>query len=497
MSQIKKGVLISYVNILLTNLVGLMITPFIVRSLGNSEYGLYTLIGSVVAYISVMDLGLNHTIMRFVARYKVDNDREGEKKFLGTTFLIFVGISLIIVILGLIVYFNLDSFFSKSLSFDELKKAKVMFLILIFNIAINIPGSSFQAICNAYEHFVFPRVVSIIKYLLRALMVYVFLCYGGKAITLVIIDTVFNILVIIVTLIYVFWKLKVKISFSKMDTSLVKEIFSYSLWVFIYAIVAKFQWNSGQVILGLNSNTLVVAVFGVGIMLGGYYSALADAVNGVLIPRATQLVYSGKNGQELTDAMIKVSRLNGYLLFFILTGFFIFGKAFILIWLGKDYIASWIIALLIMFVLTMPLLQVFGTCILEAKRKNRFKSLLSLFMVLIATIISYFISVDYGMYGAILPLVITLGLNSIIMNFYFKKIFDFKITHYMKNALLKPVIVYSIICMVGYNIIGLFALNSWMILFASISGYSVFYILITFFLLMDDSEKSLILNRLK
>ena len=497
MSQLKKGVALSYLNIFLTNAVGLLLTPYIVRSLGNSEYGLYTLIGSVVAYVSLMDLGLNHTIMRFVARYRTINDTEGEKEFLGTTMIIFCGIALLISLIGFVIYINLDSVFSNSLTLEEIGKAKIMFLILIFNVAINIPGSSFQAICNAYEHFVFPRVVAIVKYLLRAAMVCALLFYGGKAITLVVIDTVFNILVIAVTAIYVFRKLKVSISISKYNTSLISEIFGYSFWVFLFAIVSKFQWNSGQVILGINNNTFSVAIYGVGIMLGGYYGAFADAINGVLIPKATQMVFSGKNGNDFTEAMIRIARVNSYLMFFILSGFFLFGKTFVLLWLGKDYIDSWIVALLVMIILTVPLLQVFGNCILEAKRKNRFKSVLSIVLVTVASVVSFFVTKKYGIYGAILPLIFTVGLNSIVMNFYYKKIFDFRILFFFKKALLKSIIIYSVFCLFLYYIIDKFLIDSWLMLFIGIAIYSILYIITTFFILMDKSEKSLIINRIR
>lgn len=51
MSQLKKGAALSYLTIILTNVVGLALTPFIIKYLGNDEYGLYTLIGALVGYI--------------------------------------------------------------------------------------------------------------------------------------------------------------------------------------------------------------------------------------------------------------------------------------------------------------------------------------------------------------------------------------------------------------------------------------------------------------
>ena len=111
MSQLKKGALLSYVKMILTNIVGILLTPFIIKSLGSSEYGVYLLVGSVVAYLGLMNLGIDNAIVRYVAKYKVKNDKVGEQKFLGTTMWIYIIISFFLTIIGIIIYFNLESIF--------------------------------------------------------------------------------------------------------------------------------------------------------------------------------------------------------------------------------------------------------------------------------------------------------------------------------------------------------------------------------------------------
>jgi O-antigen/teichoic acid export membrane protein len=271
MSQLKKGAILSYANIFLTIIVGLFLTPFIVGSLGNSEYGLYTLIGSVIAYLSLMDFGLNNTIIRFVAKYRAEKDLDGEKKFLGSIFIIYFIISIVIMCLGILLYFNFDSIFHKSLTSEEISKAKIMFKFLIFDLAIALPGGAFAAICIAYEYFVYPKLLSITKYVFRTITIFAVLTLGGKAISLVIIDTILNILTIILIAYFVLNKLKIKIDFKGINKKLTKHIFGYSFWIFIYAIIQAFQWNFGQMVLGINANTISVAVFGIGILLGSYY----------------------------------------------------------------------------------------------------------------------------------------------------------------------------------------------------------------------------------
>ena len=497
MSQLKKGALLSYVKMILTNIVGILLTPFIIKSLGSSEYGVYLLVGSVVAYLGLMNLGIDNAIVRYVAKYKVKNDKVGEQKFLGTTMWIYIIISFFLTIIGIIIYFNLESIFANSLNADELEKAKIMFAILVGNIAIAFPGGTFMAICEGYENFVFPNTMSIIKYIIRAFTIVCLLLLGGKAISIVVMDTILSITTILITAVFVIKKLKVKISLKTYDLSLVKDIFSYSLWVFLFGIVYHFQWQSGQVILGITTNSVTIAVYGIGIMLGGYYGAFSGGINSVLVPRATQMVFSKSDGKALTDYMIKIGRLNSIILFMVLSGFVLFGKTFIKLWVGITYEKSWVIALLLMIVMTLPLIQAFGNSILEARRKNRFKSLLTIFTVSVAMLLGYYFSKIYGVYGVIIPLVTAMFLNIIIMNFYYKKTFDFKIIYFFKKTILLPLIVNGSLTLLTYYVIKPATIDNWFVFGLYIVFFGIIQVVLSYTLIMNTYEKSLILNLLK
>lgn len=99
-NQIKYGALLSYANIFISVILGLLLTPFIIRNLGDSEYGLYALTGSFVSYLCLMDFGLNNTIIRYVAKYRSTNDKEGQETFLATTISTYIIIAIIIVVAG-------------------------------------------------------------------------------------------------------------------------------------------------------------------------------------------------------------------------------------------------------------------------------------------------------------------------------------------------------------------------------------------------------------
>jgi len=426
MSQLKKGAILSYVTIILTNGIGLVLTPFMIQKLGDSEYGLYTLIGSLIGYISILDFGLNNAIVRFVARYRALEDRKGEENFLATTMLIYTVIASLILAVGVFLYYHLETVFTK-LTPSELDKAKVMFGILIFNLTITLPGGAFSAIANAYEHFVFPRMLNIVKYLVRSLLLVAILVWGGDAVSIVVLDTVINLLVIGINAFYIFYKLQVKFKLHKVDFTLVREIFNYSFWIFVFAIMGQFQWQSGQVILGVVSGTTAVAIYGVGIMLGTYYGAFSTAISSVFLPRATQMTAFEASGEELTLMMVRIGRFSLITLLMILGGFLLYGQQFILLWVGKTYQNSWLIALIIMFSYTLPLVQSFANSILEAKNTFLFKAVTYITLIIAGTVLGYFLIEYWGVFGLISGTTLGWILSQCIMNIYYQKVLKLNI----------------------------------------------------------------------
>jgi O-antigen/teichoic acid export membrane protein len=492
MSQLKKGAILSYINILLVNTVGLVLTPFIIRCLGKSEYGLYALIGSLVAYLTLMDFGLNNTIVRFVSKYQAEKDSEGEKNFLGTIMSVYFFISFVLILLGTVFYFNIEVFFENSLLPSQIEDAKTMFLILLFDIAIALPSGSFLAICTAYGQFVFPKTVTIIRYILRSATVVFVLTLGGKSISIVVIDTVFNILVVSVTFYYCLKVLKVKFSFKERSKVVIKEIFSYSIWIFILAMIMTFQWNAGQIILGFYFKTEVIAVFAVGLMLGGYFGAFSGVINTLLLPKAAKMLNEKSSSVELTDTMIRVGRINSFISLLILSGFILIGKEFVVLWVGDSYIESWNIALLIMFSSIIPLTQSFGNSIVEIRNKVKYRSIGMLVSTTIAIFCSFILGKHYGIYGVIIPIVTAGFVNSIINNVLYIYVFDFKIVKFYKSTFLKQIVYSAVILMLFITLKKCFFINTWFKLVLSGAVYSAFYLIFYYILLFNKEEKSLV-----
>ncbi len=456
MSQLKKGAILNYINIILINIVGLVLTPFILRYLGKDEYGIFITIGAMVGTISILDFGLNNTIVRFVAKYRAEKDRKGEENFLATTMIIYSIISVLVLIVGFTFYTQIDSYFSQ-MNPEELRIAKIMYIILIFNLAIRLPGGSFTGICSGYEAFVFPKLLNIIRYVLRSLTVVGVLLLGGKSIALVIIDTVFGLSVVTITAFYVFKKLKVRFKLHDFSKSFIKHILKYSVWIFVFSLVNLFQWKAGHWVLGSICPPAVLAVYGIGITLGTYYGGFSTAISGVFLPRATQMSVGNASGEQLTDMMIKIGRLSFVILMYILIAFILYGYQFVHLWVGetigeKGSYQSWIIALMIMVAYTLPLVQHFGNSILEAKNKLSFKAILYVTFMIIGTAVGAFLAIEYAAVGMMIGTVAGWLIVQNVMNFYYHRVIKLNIPRFFKELGHKTIVALAIVLAMGYFI---------------------------------------------
>ena len=102
MHQRKFGVILSYINMGLQALIGFIYIPMLLAFLSKEQYGLYQLVGSMIAYIAVMDFGLANTTVRYYSRLRALNDTRGQENLLATMLRLYMGIAVAIIVVGVI-----------------------------------------------------------------------------------------------------------------------------------------------------------------------------------------------------------------------------------------------------------------------------------------------------------------------------------------------------------------------------------------------------------
>jgi O-antigen/teichoic acid export membrane protein len=497
MSQMKVGAILSYLSLFITMLIALSYTPIMLRLLGQSEYGLYALIGSVAAYFSIMDMGLGNAIVRYTARNRAIGDKGSESMLNGMFLILYSIIGFMTILVGIILLDKVDNIFGASLTVSELDKARIMIKILIFNFVISFPLAVFGSIMRAYEKFIVIKVVGITRSIMTPFITLPFLFLGYGSVVMVVITTVVNISCLLFDVYYCFKHLKISFYFGKIDYQLLKEILGYTSFIFLNIIVDQIYWNTDQFILGILTGTVSVAIFAVAMQFIIIFKTFSTSISNLFLPRASIMVANEASNETLTEMMIRYGRLQYIIMSFVLSGFILYGYQFITIWAGDNYSTAYYIILIIMVPLTIPLIQNFGISILQAKNLHGFRSIVYIIIALLNISISIPLAINYGGIGSALATSISLILGHIIIiNIYYHRKIGINIILFWKNISLMsiPAIVSILI---GLAINNFIILDTIIYLLLKIVLFSIIYIILMWFFGFNRYEKELFISMYK
>ncbi len=496
-NQIKVGAILSYVVMGLSNIVGLLYTPYMLRMMGQSEYGMYSLVASVVAYLTILDLGFGNTIIRYTAKFRAEGKTEKQEEMFGMFIILYFIVGLVTFILGMVLYLNIDNIYGNSLTAEELHKTHILMLLMIFNLAFTFPLSIFSSIVTAYEKFVFQKLIQVARIVLNTVIMIVLLEMGYRAIAMVALITIFNLSSLLLNFWYSRSKLKIRFRFGKFNWGLFKELAGYSFYIFLGAIIDRLFWSSGQLVLGAYLGTAAVAIFAVGIQLEQMYMGFSTAISGVFLPKVTAMATKAKSEKEISDLFVRTGRIQYVVMAFILTGFILFGHQFIILWAGKDYDSTYTIALLFFIPLTIPLIQNIGITILQARNQIRFRALLYISIAVASLIAQLLVVKKYGGVGSAAAIGSSLVIGHVvIMNIYYYKRQHIDIPKFWRE-IGKMSVTPAIIGIITFILLSFIQLDTIFSLAIGIVLFSAVYIPTFWLTSMNNYERDLLLTPIK
>jgi len=496
-NQLRVGAILNYLIIGLNTLVGLLYTPYMLRMMGQSEYGLYSLVASVISYLTILDLGFGNAIIRYTAKFRAENKIREQYEMFGMFLVLYSIIGVVAFVIGLGLYFNMDVLFQNTMTIEEFGKAKIMVLLMVFNVAFTFPMSIYGAIINAYEHFVFPRFINIIRILLNTGIMVVLLSCGYKALSMVILQTIFNILTLILNFFYCKYKLSIRLIFGKFNWGFLKEVSLYSFWIFLFVIMDRIYWGTGQFVLGAVIGTTAVAVYAVAIQLLNMYMQFSNAISSLFLPKVTNMVTTNNNKKEISDLFIRTGRLQFSILAYILTAFLCFGKQFVILWAGPEYTDAYVISVLFFVPLTIPLIQNLGITILQARNQMEFRSILYIIIAIVSLFFQVLLSKLWGGVGCAIAVSGALIIGQIIiMNIYYSRKQYIEISRFWKEIFKMSIVPISLGSIV-YVTNQFYSITTWWNFLISCLLFSIIYIPLFIKFSLNENERKLLIPILK
>ena len=486
-SSIKKGAIISYVAIFLNIAITFFYTPWMIRQIGVSDYGLYSLIMSFISYF-IMDFGLHQAVQRFIAKYRAENNEDKVAKMVAITTKCYLAIDTVIFLVLLVLYFFISNIFT-GLTPDEIERLKGLYVIAATFSILNFMFKPMAGAMMAFEYFVEERTLEMVNKVGIVLLVCLALYLGADVYALVLINGAVSLFVSVAKFIVFEKKSKLHIQWGYFDKSELKNVFSFSMWTFVVSLAQRLRITLVPAVLGVVSNSSEIAVFSLAMSIEGMIVTMSSAVNGLFLPKVSRLAHNG-NRHQITELMIRVGRLQLYVWWLIISGFCVFGHVFLDLWVDEKFANSYYVVICIAAASLIAQTQTIAMDLVYAENKIKHTAKLTFISAIIGFAIAFPLAKIYGAVGAAIGSGLGLCLYQALLNIFYVRELHLGIGEYFANSHGKIVPLLSLYAIICIFVVRLASIDSWFALAVGIIAYAILFFLISYFFLFNNEEKS-------
>jgi O-antigen/teichoic acid export membrane protein len=315
--------------------IGFVMMPFMISTLGEELYGLWIVVGSVVGTYYLLDMGFSQAITRYVSKYIHQNNPEAANRVINTALILYSTLGLVVLLISIVAAkFGVESLMGDS---KNISLAQALLVISGLTLALEFPAKSFPGIVSAYMRYDFIALVRVIKSIADALLIYLFLSNGYGLVSIAIITLVTG---VISTVIYVRFtsSLFKELCFSQslVDFTTLKDVFHFSKWVFVFDMNAMFRDKMDVWFIAFYQSSGVLTIYYVAVRLTEYALQFLTQATGITGPIFTEYYAKGEQ-QKLQQSVIAFIKVDVFLGSIFLVGFYLVGESFIRLWMGNDF----------------------------------------------------------------------------------------------------------------------------------------------------------------
>lgn len=492
-SNIAKGAIISYISIFLNIAISFVYTPWMIRQIGVSDYGLYSLITSFVSYF-LLDFGLDSAITRFIAKYRAEGDERKVENMLGLTTRVYLLIDAVIFVALLLIFFFISGIF-KGLTPEEIEKMKVLYCIAGGFSVLNFVLKPMSGAMMAFELFVENKLLDMVTRVGTVLLIVVALMMSANVYWLVLINGATAFTVSLAKYFVLTHRTKLKINWSFFDKAELKLLFSFSVWVFLVSLAQRFRLSLVNTILGIFANSTEIAIFAMGMVIEGLVWNLSSALNGLFLPKVSRMKQNDDK-QAILDLMVRVGRIQLFIIGLIFSGFCAFGRQFIDLWVGPEFHNVYYVVIFLTFTNIISLTQHIANDVVYAEGKVNYTGKATFITSLIGLGGSCVLAPSWGAVGCALCSGLAMLAYLVWANIFFQRDLKLDMVYFFRKCHLKLLPLIALLAISSFMALNNFILNSWPRLILAAGGYIVAFFMLSY-ALMNKEERNMVKSLIK
>lgn len=476
-------------------LIGLFISPYVVKNLGAQQYGIWALIVSITTQLIILDFGVRHSMVKFVAHYRALGDSQGVSDTSSAALLIL----LLLAALGLFIVASIIPFFPGWFNIEPqlAEAAKIALLIAAIDGSLEVACGSFNGFLAGSERYDVMNSVNVLRLIVGALFTVLALKAGYGIVGVACAAFAARVIQKSLLAAYIVLREKVPvISLRSVNKERLKEVAVYGFWVCMITLAARIIYHTDALVIGAVLTPSHVTTYAIALLIVEQFRLFSQIGSVVLTPRLSALnaVEDTENSNMLLLKWIRYSQLLSLGLGIPLL---VTGAEFLKLWMGAEFAESGIILqiLIVPFFMTVPALA-FSNYLL-ALNKHRVAASIQLAEAVINLLLSLLLVTKFGIAGVAVGTVIpALIFSGMMMPLKVSQLCRISLGTYLSHAFLQPM------PLAVFQALSLFALKKWIgadswgaFLLNNCVGFLLFSV-VAYYFFFHEEDKAYIKRRL-
>lgn len=341
----------SYISKFADLLIALLLIPFMVANLGDTDYGLWILVGSVVAYGSLLDFGVGSAVTKYISEYRARGTTEDARELIASALSLYccIGAGIALLLLAIApwfpVWFELEP--------NQHKTAIWLVILTGTGIGLSIPFAASDSVLKGLQRFEITSLLGTVRFLLFATGTVIVLLNDGGVLHIAAMQ-ILSMCLIQIPAIWWIYRLAPEYRFGVKGASFagLKTLASFSWSLFFVSIGGQLQSKTDEIVIGSRVSVGFVTPYSLALKLSQIPQMLADQFIRLVLPIASELhVKNDQKGLEATFIISTRLTLAVFLSFGVVLA--VLAEPILALWVGSAYAEYaglvWILVAALMF----------------------------------------------------------------------------------------------------------------------------------------------------
>jgi len=437
-----KNTLSNWAGMIVATVVNILITPYVLKHLGDERYGIYQIVSSVIRYLILLELGIRGSVARFASKYIQAYDAKSLNEVISTTFMLCCAFGTVVMGLSFILGLLAPHFFDISAAYRT--QSLFMFVGLGISTVVSFLSYSFSGVLIGRYRYELYNVYVLITVIGRAVLVVLFFGFGWVSLTswatTIVLAGLLGLIYIAVITFWIQPGLRIGIKFLSLQK--VKELWGFGLWNMLMQLSALLVTTANPIIIGRMLGLEAVPYYAIPFMLVTRLQSFVRGLTATLMPYASSTLVSG-NKTLLRHLLVRGTYMASMLVFPLGAVLLVMCKDLFRVWLPAGYESSWMIYAVLMIAYFGSITQTTSYYILLGGGDIRGMGLVYLtagiFVVILAII--FMGPLGWGLMGAALALVIPQFIATCLFQpWYISRQAGVRLFEYIRQSYAMPVL---------------------------------------------------------